>query len=318
MSGYCGGSDKAEENVEPVVDSVKVEDISIPCAKDKIMYIYPQGDGFLAVIQESSKERESLPQFLKVKVDGKKSCRAERYYFQILEGPYANKAIHWDTVYSSSKNKWNVVKKYKGYSTLIEENPHITGFDLTCVYTRPSLRKDDKDGTKDGIRIANSISHGKIAVASIQGTMIYNGKTTTVRMELDVIKPNKKYNVSIPDFPHKGGNRYIESVPKARLWMRLDAATSPVKWKEDSVGSDRYLHYGTGSAGCFTNIKSADDWNSIIDDLSRSRVNKNDLYAGTIMLKMDEKVYNDLGDKLAKYAKENNVSYVWDNAVHTP
>ena len=321
MSGSCFGSDHAEQNIQKAADSVKVDQISIDCAKDKIMYVYPQDSGFLVVKKEfqdsSGQPTVGLPRYLKVKVDGKKSCTGSRYYFSILEGPLIFQGKYWDV--RSPKNQWSVSKASEGNSTLIEEDVHLPPCQLEMAYTGMSLRGDNKDKNEDGIRLAKSNSHGMVAVASIKGQLTYNSNTTNVVMELDIIQPNKRYNISIPDVPHKTDNNYLKTVPTAKLWFRLDAETSIVKWDDQSVGNDRYLHFGRGSAGCFTNRpETTDEWNNIIDDLSRCRERGDGLYIGTIQLTMPDADYQAIEKKLKAYAKKHKRPYIWNNKLEQP
>lgn len=322
----CSGSRDLQKSVPQAVESVEVDDIEISCAENKIMYIYPQDDGFLLVRSEPSDTGEnpasrpsqmSLPQFLKVLVNGEKSCKGNRYYFEILEGPLVNPAQDWDV--RDPINRWSVSKEYNGVSTLVEENPHLPPFALEVDYLEMSPRNDTADGEVDGIRKAIAHNPPEVAVASVKGRMTFNGQATDVVMELDIIPPNRPFNVAIPDTVHDGGRRYKSDVPKAMLWMRIDARTSPVAWRNGAVGNDRYLHYGRGSAGCFTNLPdTSTQWNAIIDDLSRSRLSTNGIYAGTIQFNISDEEYVSIETKLRAYATKHSLPYIWNNQLITP
>ncbi len=56
---------------------------------DLMKFVLDEGEGWLKVIIESNKSKQSLPAYLKVKIE--KSLNAKREYFTILEGPYCGK-----------------------------------------------------------------------------------------------------------------------------------------------------------------------------------------------------------------------------------
>ena len=66
-----------------------------------------------------------------------------------------------------------------------------------------------------------------------------------------------RYDLEIPDAPHKGGLNYPDVV-HARTWFRI------------GHGGDRFLHTGRASLGCITLIER-NRWDTLYADLIRSR-----------------------------------------------
>jgi hypothetical protein len=85
--------------------------------------------------------------------------------------------------------------------------------------------------------------------------LTYPGGTAAVADLSSEPIANGIHPVQIPDFPHSGGQSYLDASAYATCWFYLGvgAAVSGV--------NDRYLHPGRVSAGCITMEKS--DWTKI-------------------------------------------------------
>jgi hypothetical protein len=60
--------------------------------------------------------------------------------------------------------------------------------------------------------------------------------------------PEGEHPIQIPDFPHPGGEGYLNRSKYAYSWFFLGTGNAV----DDNSGRDRYLHTGTASAGCVT------------------------------------------------------------------
>lgn len=72
--------------------------------------------------------------------------------------------------------------------------------------------------------------------------------------------PLKKgwYDIELPDYPHPGGQYYLNMSSRAKTWFRIGHA------------GERYLHTGSRSLGCIT-ITEIEKWNEIYNKLIKTR-----------------------------------------------
>ncbi|MDP3836698.1 MAG: hypothetical protein Q8Q67_01195 [bacterium] len=72
--------------------------------------------------------------------------------------------------------------------------------------------------------------------------------------------PLKKgwYDIELPDYPHSGGQYYLNISSRAKTWFRIGHE------------GERYLHTGSRSLGCIT-ITETKKWNEIYDKLIKAR-----------------------------------------------
>lgn len=77
--------------------------------------------------------------------------------------------------------------------------------------------------------------------------------------------PKGEHPIQIPDFPHTGGQRYLNESRFAKTWFYLGHGTAVA----GNVGRDRYLHTGSRSAGCVT--VHPKDWSALYDLIIRCR-----------------------------------------------
>lgn len=82
--------------------------------------------------------------------------------------------------------------------------------------------------------------------------------------------PSGKYDLEIPEAPHRGGNSYLEYSKYARTWFHIDHQGA------------RFLHVGRRSLGCIT-VTDKEKWTEIYDFLIRSR--KNTISIGEVLVK---------------------------------
>jgi hypothetical protein len=90
--------------------------------------------------------------------------------------------------------------------------------------------------------------------------------------------PNGTHPVQIADFPHEGGNYYLSQSPYATCWFHIGIGPAV----SGSSGRDRYLHAGSGSAGCVTMVASG--WTRIYKAINTCRVG-NGVDVGTISVR---------------------------------
>lgn len=300
MGWLCTGSDHAEETVPLADDSAEIEEISVPCTEDKIMYITDSGEGFWLTREtwNTSGTKRSLPMNLKVQVDGPKSCRGERYYFTILEGPLVERGEYVSVI---GTRTGNVVKTFNGLDTLTSTNPHTSACNLVVKYVSHSV-----------------LEYNGYITVSVIGELNYDGVSHTINMTGDLIKPNVDWNVFIPDFPHN----YGYNATYHHTWFRIDAPTTGVNFVGEGDGNDRYLHLGRGSAGCFTffapdKSTSISNWDDLVVKISRCRDGSNK-YIGTIKLEISDSIYTLIHSQLIAEARIAGLSYVFDHKVNTP
>lgn len=306
MSGSCFGSSDAEENVDEAEESAETNATSVPCTEDVIMYFTPVSGGWWRARDtwSTSGVIKSVPQHLKVLVNGPKSCQGDRFFFTYLEGPRVKNGVNFREGLVGRKG--NVAKTSEGTSTLTTTNPHTAACDITVTYSSHDIRVYSGSGGQEYV------------VASVYGTFTFAGVTKDVRMQLDVIAPNQSWKLSIPDFPHPGGNNYRADL--ATVWFRVDAPTSPVDWTGHGTGNDRYFHLGRGSAGCFTNVSDSGSdagYDTIAEALMKCR-DGTDLYVGQITFDIPSTTYASIEAELVTEARRQSKSYVWNNAVHSP
>lgn len=66
------------------------------------------------------------------------------------------------------------------------------------------------------------------------------------------------YDIEIPDYPHRGGDRYLDRARLARIWFRI------------GHNGERYLHTGSISLGCMT-ITEVEKWDALCKILLKAR-----------------------------------------------
>lgn len=66
------------------------------------------------------------------------------------------------------------------------------------------------------------------------------------------------YDIELPDYPHPGGQHYLDMSSRARTWFRIGHE------------GERYLHTGRVSLGCIT-ITEIEKWNGIYNKLIKAR-----------------------------------------------
>lgn len=66
------------------------------------------------------------------------------------------------------------------------------------------------------------------------------------------------YDIELPDYPHPGGQYYLDMSSRAKTWFRIGHE------------GERYLHTGRISLGCIT-ITEIEKWNGIYDKLIKAR-----------------------------------------------
>ena len=302
MSGQCWGSDTASQNVEEATDSTEIAAISVSCTEDKVMYFSNSPTGWWAyrLGHNPSAKRWSAPQHLKVLVDGKKSCVGERYYFKVLEGPWVIKSKHYNGL-APSYAQGNVLKKYKGKDVLIEANPHMSAANLKVVYSRHQV-----------------LEYGNFATPAVIGELNYAGVVKTVSMVGDLIAPNVKHPISIPDEKHNDDavRKKYGRTDFFDMWFRIDAPTAKANLAGNGQPGDRYFHLGLGSAGCFTNLYPSQtdwsindrDWNTIAKTLSQARVGENQLYVGYITFQIPETIYKQIHANIITFAQKHKIT----------
>lgn len=301
MSGSCFGSDDTEENVDEADETGDTNAASVPCTDNIVMYFTQVGGGWWRTRDTwlTSGTIVSAPQHLKVLVDGPKSCQGDRHFYTILEGPRVKNGTHFREGLVGRKG--NVAKTSDGTATLTTTNPHTAACDITVAYSSYDTRT------------ATGSAGQEYVAASVYGSFTFAGVTKDVRMQLDVIAPNQSWKLSIPDFPHPGGDNY--SADLGTVWFRVDAPTSPVDWTGHGAGNDRYFHLGRGSAGCFTNVTddgSDAGYDTIAGAMMKCR-DGSDLYVGQIKFDIPSATYT-----LIAKARRGGISYVWNNQVHAP
>ena len=72
--------------------------------------------------------------------------------------------------------------------------------------------------------------------------------------------PLKKgwYDIELPDFPHSGGQYYLDASSRAKTWFKIGHK------------GERYLHTGRRSLGCIT-ITETKKWDEIYNKLIKAR-----------------------------------------------
>jgi hypothetical protein len=66
------------------------------------------------------------------------------------------------------------------------------------------------------------------------------------------------YDIELPDYPHLGGQYYLDKSSRAKTWFRVGHE------------GERYLHTGRRSLGCIT-ITEVEKWDEIYDKLIKAR-----------------------------------------------
>ena len=66
------------------------------------------------------------------------------------------------------------------------------------------------------------------------------------------------YDIELPDYPHSGGQYYLNRSSRAKTWFRIGHE------------GERYLHTGSRSLGCVT-VTEVEKWNEIYDKLIKAR-----------------------------------------------
>ena len=244
--------------------------------------------------------------YLKVLIDGEKSCRSNRYWFTILEGPIAVSG----TYYSGREEiKGSVTKTDGGKSTLLTGTPHIRAVNIVANYRSHSVR----------IRSDRSSTSQTFAAPDIVASLTVAGQTTEVMMQVDMVPPNTTWNLSIPDFPHP--TRYSER--HEDVWFRVGAPTAPINMSGSSGGDDRYFHRGNGSWGCFSNrgVGGSDlpGWTTIVRHVAKSRAANRGLYVGTIRLNIGGADLQKIRADLIALARSNSATggrYIFSGEMH--
>ncbi len=276
-------------------------------AYNKIMYFNSSDDGWWGYRSAHDNEIKTAPQYLKVAVDEEKSAAGNRYYFKILEGPIAVKAIHYKQYFAAAQERLvgGVSKQSRGRDVLVESSPHQPAAKLFVHY--------------EGHQIINYNNRG-LATPVVYGSLNYAGVRKKIVMTGDMITPNQFHPVSIPDEAHTDPNGPYEKTRIYSMWFRIDAKTAGQNLTDHGRPGDRYFHLGRGSAGCFTNIYDGGDdraWNTIANHLSKARVDSNQLYVGHISFQINPTLYAGIKKDLINFAKQKRLSkYVWENTAH--
>lgn len=310
----CGGPRVAEETTPEVEESTEIGETSQPCTEDYIMYFNVSDTGWWETRPgwTSSSALKAMPQYLKVLVNGPKSCQGDRYYFTVEEGPLVANGEYVRN--ASPLVQGNVSKMAGDKPVLIADSPHTGPASLTMGYEGHSFdywRATLPGGTRRGV-----------ANVAIWGPMTYAGVTKTVVMTADVIAPNRSWKLIIPDFPHDKGKKYNANLKL--VWFPVDAPTGTVAWTGDAAENDRYFHLGAGSAGCFTNVRTGEeaedgtypydgDWDKIAGELMKARDGSN-LYVGDITMQVPNAKMEEIKAGLIAYA--DGLPYFWDGEVH--
>ena len=83
--------------------------------------------------------------------------------------------------------------------------------------------------------------------------------------------------------------------------------------------ADRYFHLGNFSAGCFTNIiqyGAWQRWDIVVEELLKCRKNDgNDLYVGTIELRIPDETIRQIQIELRAMAQQAGLSYIWNHNI---
>jgi hypothetical protein len=135
------------------------------------------------------------------------------------------------------------------------------------------------DGNKSNLSTAPFAYMGAAALLLDKNrmTLTYPGGVATVVDLSNNPIPNGLHPVQIPDFPHEGGNYYLAQSRLATCWFFLGVGVAV----NDNSGRDRYLHAGSGSAGCVT--MDARNWTAIYRHIiARRRGNNRDVGTLTV------------------------------------
>ena len=83
---------------------------------------------------------------------------------------------------------------------------------------------------------------------------------TTIDYKYDQ-KPWEKrlYDIAIPDYPHKGGESYLDKATLAKVWFKVS-----------HPDNERYLHTGERTAGCIT-LTEVERWDELCKVLLKAR-----------------------------------------------
>ncbi|SFJ56563.1 hypothetical protein [Jannaschia pohangensis] len=146
-----------EDDPAPATESEESTTTGAPCTEDYDAWFNVSSTGFWNTIPGhiSSSNRRALPQHLKVRVDGPRSCRGDRYYFTIVERLIATAGVHWD---DRGNRQGNVSKRSGSTDVLVLCNPHTAAARITVANSSHSVRT-----ATDGSR--------RYAVADAEGEM---------------------------------------------------------------------------------------------------------------------------------------------------
>lgn len=120
--------------------------------------------------------------------------------------------------------------------------------------------KLQRDGS---LNLLSGVQHKPVARAfySIsKKTFTINGKVYATLDYKNALWKKGLYDIEIPDYPHSGGARYEEDVPRAKTWFKI------------GHNGERYLHAGGRSLGCMTIIEIT-RWMEIYNALIKARKN---------------------------------------------
>lgn len=88
--------------------------------------------------------------------------------------------------------------------------------------------------------------------------LVINGKKYQATDHPESPWKKGRYDIELPDYPHSGGQYYIDRSTRAKTWFRLGHS------------GDRYLHTGSRSLGCIT-ITDVEKWGEVYNKLIKAR-----------------------------------------------
>ena len=168
--------------------------------------------------------------WLKVASDGGEKDFSIPYYTQVLLEKQEN-SRQYLTILEGSENgrKVSVRMNDDGSSFLQTGNPHTAPVYFTYSLSTRILRSKKRS-------------------------------YTTIDYKYDQ-KPWEKrlYDIAIPDYPHKGGESYLDKATLAKVWFKVS-----------HPDNERYLHTGERTAGCIT-ITEVKRWDELCNILLKAR-----------------------------------------------